>query len=60
MKLTEDGLPDKFPYNVPMDLTEDEGRQLEVILAKGAPEWVLSLRKELDYANSSQDSTSSN
>ena len=45
--MQSDELPNRFPYNVPTELTEDEWEQLKRILAEGAPEWVLDIRKEL-------------
>jgi hypothetical protein len=34
-----------FPYDVPIELTADQGREVERILARGAPEWVRKLRQ---------------
>lgn len=33
-----------FPYNVPTELTEAEGREVEQIINQEAPEWVRELR----------------
>ncbi len=34
-----------FPYNVPTELTEAQGNEVERIIARGAPDWVRKLRE---------------
>ena len=36
-----------FPYDTPSEFTEEEGREVEAILAEGPPAWVRDLRKRL-------------
>jgi putative addiction module CopG family antidote len=33
-----------FPFNVSEDFTSEQGKEIEAIMARGAPEWVRALR----------------
>jgi hypothetical protein len=39
-----------FPCTALLDLTEDEGRAIEAIMAAGPPEWVKELRRKIEAA----------
>ena len=38
---------DRFPFNVPMTFSEEEGAEIERILKAGAPAWVLAIREQV-------------
>jgi len=37
-------IPRRFPYNVPSELTADEGAELDAIIAQGPSPWVQEVR----------------
>ena len=49
-----------FPFNVPDELTAEEGEALERIMAQGPPEWVKERRRQLESARNVGDDNITN